>query len=27
VAFGAMELPPVPVPGRTKLERSFNVGW
>jgi myo-inositol 2-dehydrogenase/D-chiro-inositol 1-dehydrogenase len=27
VAFGAMAMPPVPVPGRTKLERSFDAGW
>jgi len=27
IGFGPLEVPPVPVPGRTKLERTFNVGW
>lgn len=27
VAFGAMEMPAVPMPGRTKLVRTYNTGW
>jgi predicted dehydrogenase len=27
LAFTSLELPPVPVPGRTKLERGFVAGW
>ncbi len=27
VAFGALEMPPVPMPGRTQLARTFNTGW
>ena len=27
IAFTSMEVPPVPVPGKTKLERSFVAGW
>jgi hypothetical protein len=27
VAFGAMEVPAVPMPGRTKLVRTYNTGW
>jgi predicted dehydrogenase len=27
VSFGPLEVPPVPVPGRTKLERGFTEGW
>ena len=27
LGYGPLEVPPVPKPGRTKLERTFNVGW
>jgi hypothetical protein len=27
VQYGPLEVPPVPVPGRTKIERGFVEGW
>jgi predicted dehydrogenase len=27
LAYGALQVPPVPVPGRTRLERAFIDGW
>jgi hypothetical protein len=27
IAFGPLETPPVPMPGRTKLARSYVEGW
>ena len=27
VAFGPLPVPPVPMPGETRLDRSFNEGW
>ena len=27
IAYGPLQVPPVPVPGRTKLERGFVEGW
>jgi hypothetical protein len=27
VAFVSMEVPPVPMPGKTKLNRKFLEGW
>jgi hypothetical protein len=27
VAFGPLETPPVPVPGRTQLARGYTTGW
>jgi myo-inositol 2-dehydrogenase/D-chiro-inositol 1-dehydrogenase len=27
LAFGPLETPPVPMPGRTKLDRKYVEGW
>lgn len=27
LAFGSLEVPPVPMPGQTQLDRTFNEGW
>jgi hypothetical protein len=27
VAFGSLAVPPVPMPGETRLDRKFNEGW